>query len=35
MTSLALMTPVVGAIFLGIGLLAWSYGVRRYKGAGS
>ncbi len=35
MTSMALLTPVMGAIFLGIGLLAWNMGVKRYKGAGS
>lgn len=31
----ALFTPVVGAIFFGIGLFFWNYGVRRYRGAGS
>ncbi|MMZ69893.1 hypothetical protein D1872_328160 [compost metagenome] len=35
MQNMALLTPVVGAIFLGIGLFAWNYGVKRYKGAGS
>ncbi|WP_310550479.1 ABC transporter permease [Paenibacillus glufosinatiresistens] len=35
MQRMALLTPVMGAIFLGIGLIAWNSGVKRYKGAGS
>ncbi|WP_307588945.1 ABC transporter permease [Paenibacillus wynnii] len=35
MMKIALLTPVMGAIFAGIGLVAWNYGVKRYKGAGS
>lgn len=35
MRSMAILTPVVGAVFLAIGLVSWNYGVRRYKGAGS
>ncbi|WP_274363048.1 ABC transporter permease [Paenibacillus thermotolerans] len=31
----ALLTPVVGAVFLAIGLLLWNHGVKRYRGAGS
>lgn len=29
------LTPVVGVIVLGAGLMAWNQGVRRYRGAGS
>lgn len=35
MRMMALLTPVMGAIFLTLGLLAWNHGVRRYRGAGS
>ncbi|MFB5676747.1 ABC transporter permease [Paenibacillus terreus] len=35
MKQMALLTPVMGAVFLAIGLTAWNYGVRRYRGAGS
>lgn len=31
----SLLTPVVGLVFLGIGLTIWNMGVKRYKGAGS
>ncbi|MEI7027021.1 ABC transporter permease [Paenibacillus sp. y28] len=31
----ALLTPVVGVVFLGIALLLWNNGVHRYRGAGS
>ena len=31
----ALLTPVVGAVFLAFGLWVWHAGVRRYRGAGS
>ncbi|MEK8133056.1 ABC-2 family transporter protein [Paenibacillus filicis] len=33
--SFALLTPVVGLVFFGIGLATWNYGVKRYRGAGS
>lgn len=33
--TMALMTPLVGAIALAIGLFFWNFGVRRYRGAGS
>lgn len=33
--TMALITPLMGAVFLTIGLMTWHYGVRRYKGAGS
>ncbi|WP_407673220.1 ABC transporter permease [Paenibacillus alkalitolerans] len=32
---MALLTPVVGAVFLTLGVMLWNYGVRRYRGAGS
>jgi len=32
---MALLTPVVGAVFLGLALLFWNYGVKHYRGAGS
>jgi ABC-2 type transport system permease protein len=32
---MALLTPFVGLIVLGIGVLLWNVGVRRYRGAGS
>ncbi|GIP56031.1 MULTISPECIES: ABC transporter permease [Paenibacillus] len=35
MRNMAFLTPVVGGVFLAIGLTAWNYGVRRYRGAGS
>ncbi|MFD2615139.1 ABC transporter permease [Paenibacillus gansuensis] len=31
----SLLTPVVGMVFLWIGLSVWNYGVKRYRGAGS
>lgn len=31
----ALLTPLVGLIFAGIGLSIWNYGVSKYRGAGS
>lgn len=33
--SIALATPLVGAVFFSIGLFIWNSGVRRYQGAGS
>jgi ABC-2 type transport system permease protein len=33
--TMAWLTPVVGAVFLTIGLTIWNYGVRKYRGAGS
>jgi ABC-2 type transport system permease protein len=33
--ALALLTPVVGTLFLSFGLVFWNMGVRRYRGAGS
>lgn len=35
LTGYALLTPVVGAVFLTIGLFVWQAGVKRYRGAGS
>lgn len=35
MRQMALLTPLMGAIFFGIGLVSWNMGVKRYKGAGS
>lgn len=35
MKYMALLTPLVGAVFFVIGLIAWNYGVKRYRGAGS
>jgi ABC-2 type transport system permease protein len=32
---IALWTPVVGIVFLTLGLSLWNYGVKRYRGAGS
>ncbi|KIL37399.1 ABC transporter permease [Cohnella kolymensis] len=32
---MSLLTPVVGIVVAGIGLLFWNHGVRRYRGAGS
>lgn len=32
---MALLTPVVGAVFCAIGLSVWNHGVKRYRGAGS
>ncbi|MNJ52437.1 hypothetical protein D3C77_477710 [compost metagenome] len=32
---MAFLTPVVGIVFLTIGLVAWNHGVKRYRGAGS
>lgn len=34
-SSLALLTPVIGIIFFGLSLVLWNYGVRKYRGAGS
>ncbi|HZG54976.1 ABC transporter permease [Paenibacillus sp.] len=31
----ALLTPVVGAVFLAVGLLVWNKGIKKYRGAGS
>nr|WP_166245655.1 ABC-2 family transporter protein [Paenibacillus turpanensis] len=33
--GVALLTPVVGAVFLTAGILFWNWGVSRYRGAGS
>jgi ABC-2 type transport system permease protein len=33
--GMAFLTPVMGAVFLTLGLLLWNYGVRKYRGAGS
>lgn len=33
--QMALLTPLVGAIFFAIGLTLWNTGVKRYRGAGS
>jgi len=33
--AFALLTPVVGAVFLGLSLLIWNAGIKRYRGAGS
>ncbi|UHA71811.1 ABC transporter permease [Paenibacillus sp. 481] len=35
MQLMALLTPVVGVVFLTIGLTMWNIGVKRYRGAGS
>lgn len=35
MKQMAFLTPVMGAVFLAIGLCAWKYGIKRYRGAGS
>jgi ABC-2 type transport system permease protein len=35
LSSLALLTPVVGIVMLAIGLTVWNLGVKRYRGAGS
>lgn len=32
---MAMLTPVVGAVFLAVGLSVWNMGVHRYRGAGS
>lgn len=34
-SSLALLTPVMGIIVFAIGLTVWNHGVKRYRGAGS
>ncbi|MWC29929.1 ABC transporter permease [Paenibacillus sp. MMS18-CY102] len=34
-SSLALLTPVVGVVVFVIGLMVWNHGVKRYRGAGS
>ncbi|GAB2673473.1 ABC transporter permease [Paenibacillus thermoaerophilus] len=33
--TVALMTPVVGLVFLAVGLFCWNRGVSKYRGAGS
>ncbi|HEX7058061.1 MAG TPA: ABC-2 family transporter protein [Bacilli bacterium] len=33
--TIALLTPLVGIIFLTIGIICWNEGIRRYRGAGS
>ena len=33
--KMARMTPVVGVVFLFIGIFVWNIGIRRYRGAGS
>ncbi|WP_413240392.1 ABC transporter permease [Paenibacillus sp. 1P07SE] len=33
--SMAMLTPLVGVVFLAIGLAVWNHGVSRYRGAGS
>lgn len=33
--AFTLLTPVMGLLFLGLGLIVWNYGVRKYRGAGS
>jgi len=35
LSALSLLTPVMGVIFLAIGLTVWNYGIKRYRGAGS
>ncbi|MFF2480156.1 ABC transporter permease [Paenibacillus sp. NPDC058071] len=35
LSSLALLTPVVGIVFFVLGLTLWNIGVKRYRGAGS
>jgi len=35
LSQLALMTPVMGIIVFGLGLLLWNHGVKKYRGAGS
>lgn len=32
---MALLTPVVGAVFFAVGMTVWNIGIRRYRGAGS
>lgn len=31
----ALITPLVGAVYLGIGIMIWNWGIRYYRGAGN
>lgn len=33
--AMAMLTPLVGAVFLTVGLTMWNIGVKRYRGAGS
>ncbi|GBF77313.1 ABC transporter permease [Paenibacillus sp. 598K] len=33
--TMAMLTPLVGVVFLAIGLTIWNHGVSRYRGAGS
>ncbi len=33
--SFSLLTPIVGAVFLALGVTFWNWGVRNYRGAGS
>ena len=35
LSTLALLTPVMGIIVLSLGLILWNRGVKRYSGAGS
>lgn len=35
LSSLALVTPIVGVVFFTLGMLVWNHGVKRYRGAGS
>jgi len=35
LSSLALLTPVVGIVVLTLGLMIWNRGIKRYRGAGS
>lgn len=34
-SSLAVLTPVVGIVFFSLGMFIWNHGVKRYRGAGS
>ncbi|WP_047152384.1 ABC transporter permease [Aneurinibacillus tyrosinisolvens] len=31
----SMLTPVIGVVFFALGVMAWNYGVKNYKGAGS
>jgi ABC-2 type transport system permease protein len=33
--GIALLTPVVGLVYLGLGVLCWNRGIRHYRGAGN
>ncbi|OXM13993.1 ABC transporter permease [Paenibacillus herberti] len=35
LAELALLTPVMGIVFMTFGMLVWNHGVKRYRGAGS